>query len=244
MKNQVKYFIFSFLLASTFTSCLNYKRLINDEVVLKDGNSQTGTIVQSDSANLKIKKIDESINIIPWSNVDTVLGKKFKTIWFGANLGFYNTPYFSVFRNEKFDAHQFGMQGKVGIALRGSKLYYFDLSFSPARPYSIKKFGVGYQRYLGKSSYLKNNCYFIGSEFNFMAIKYNNGLQTVFEPYTGFEKKLNENLRVHFKFALQINIANKNSNAGFNATVGIHFMKKNFKKHYDFLNKEHWLNNH
>jgi hypothetical protein len=241
MKNYLKYFILFIITAFILSGCLNYKRLINDEVVLKDGNSLTGTVIKSDSATLKLKKIDESIAIIPWSTIDTIQGKKFKTIWYGANLGFYNTPYFSVFRNEPFDAHQFGFQGKIGIALRGTKLYYAHLTLSPAKPYAITKFGLGYQRYLGRSTYLRNNCFFVGSEFNLMSVKYNNGLQNTFEPYTGFEKKLNENIRIHFKLALQINISNKNNQPGFNATVGIHFLKKNFKKEYNVLNKEHKL---
>ena len=71
-----------------------------------------------------------------------------------------------------------------------------------------------------------------------MNAKYNNGAQVTLEPFTGFEKKLNEHLRIHFKFGVQLNIANKNNQSGFNTTIGIHFMKRNFKKYYDVLNDE------
>src|SRR3989344_5167335 len=100
MKTAIKYSLSILLLSALFTSCMNYRRLLTDEVVLKDGNSQTGTIVLCDSTNLKIKKIDESISIIPWTSIDTVQGKKLKTFFLGVNMGYYNTPYFSVFRNE------------------------------------------------------------------------------------------------------------------------------------------------
>lgn len=239
MKSYLKYSIYLLLLGTVFTSCMNYRKLLTDEVVLKDGNSQTGTIVLCDSTNLKIKKIDESISIIPWTSIDTVQGKKLKTLFLGVNMGYYNTPYFSVFRNEPFTGRAFGMQYKLGFTYRGNKLLYTHLTYSPAQPYSITKFGMGYQKYIGASTYLKKNSYFWGSEFNLMGVKYNNGAQTTLEPFTGYERKCNENIRVHFKFGLQFNLANKNSQTGVNFTVGVHFLKKNFKKHYEILNKEH-----
>ncbi len=239
MKNTIRYFIFLVLFAVSLSSCNNYRRLLTDEVVLKDGNSQTGTIVQCDSTNLKIKKIDESISVIPWTSIDTVQGKKLKTVFAGINMGYYNTPYFSVFRNEPFTGRAFGMQYKIGIAYRGNKILYTHLTYSPAKPYAITKFGIGYQKYIGASTYIKKNSYFWGSEFNLMGVKYNNGTQTTIEPFTGYERKLNENIRVHFKFALQFNLANKNEQTGVNFTLGVHFLKKNFKKQYEILNKEH-----
>jgi len=239
MKKSFRYIICVFFLISVLSSCINYRKLITDEVVLKDGNSQTGTIIQSDSINLKVKKIDESISIITWSIIDSVKGKKLKTIWFGANFGYYNTPYFSVFRNEAIVGKQLGSQYKIGLATRGIRLYYFNLSYSPAKPYAVTKFGIGYQRYLGGSNYLKKNSFFAGSELNLMNAKFNNGSQTTLEPFTGFEKKFNEHVRLHFKFGLQFNLANKNNQTGFNLTLGIHFMKRDFKKYYETLNKEH-----
>lgn len=239
MKTHFKHFTHIILLSAILTSCGNYRKLLTDEIVFTDGSSQTGTIIQSDQNNIKIKKIDESISILPWSIVDTVQGKKYKTFWMGVNIGYYNTPYFSVFRNEAINAKQFGMQYKIGLALRGNRLYYFNLSYSPAKPYSITKFGLGYQRYLGISTYLKKNSFFGGAEFNFMNVEFNNGPQMILEPFTGFERKLNEHLRVNFKLALQFNLANKNNQTGVNATIGIHFLSRNFKKYYETINKEH-----
>ncbi len=241
MKNYFKYFICLLFSASVFTSCTNYRKLLTDEIVFKDGNSQTGTIQKCDSANLRLEKIDESISIIPWTTIDTIRGKKLKTLFLGLNFGYYNSPYFSVFRNEPFVGKQYGMQYKIGMAFRGDKLVYTHLSYSPAKPYAITKFGFGYQRYIGNSNYLKKNSFFWGTELNFMNVKYNNGAQATLEPFTGFEKKCTEQIRFHFKFGLQLNIANKNKQSGVNFTIGVHFMKKNFKKQYDYLNKEHRL---
>lgn len=239
--NYFRYFIFTALLTLALTGCRNYRKLVTDEIVLKDGNSQTGTIIKCDSAALKIRRMDESINIIPWTLVDTVQGKKLKTLWFGANFGYYKIPYFSVFRNEAFTPEQLGMEYKIGLATRGVKLYYLNLTYAPAKPYSITKFGFGYQYYLGASTYLRKNTFFVGGEANLLNAQYNNRSQFTLEPYTGFERKLNEHLRIHFKFQLQLNMANKNNKAGVNTTIGIHFMKRNFQKYYHTLNTEHRL---
>ena len=227
------------MLVSAICGCSPYKRLITDEIILKDGNTCTGTILQSDSLNLKIQRPDESKLILPWVTIDSVVGKKFKTVWLGANTGYYKAPYFSVFRNEALIAENLGMQLKTGIATRGTKLYYVSLLLLPDEPYNMNKFGLGFQRYTGKSTYLKRNSFFVGTELNFMNVKQNNGSQITLEPFTGYEKKLNERCRIHFKLGLQFNLFNKNNQAGVNTTIGFHFMKKDFKKYYDTLNREH-----
>lgn len=239
MKITLKYLFLSVFVLFFSTGCLNYRRLITDEVVLKDQNSQTGTIIESDSVKLKLKRIDESVNVIKWDDIDTIVGKKFKTVFIGANLGYHNTPYFSVFRYEARSAYGAGYQYKIGYALRGNSLYYLSLLFCPATPYNVTKTGLGYQRYLGHTTYLKRMAFFVGGEFNLMNVKQNNGAQVTFEPFTGYEYKLAAHVRVHLKFGLQINLANKNNATGSNISIGFHFMRKNFQKRYTYLNTQH-----
>ena len=238
MKNLCKSFFLIVIISVALSSCLNYRKLVTDEVVLKDQNSQTGTIIESDTTKLKLRKIDESVSIIPWNTVDTIIGKKFKTAFVGANIGYYNIPYFSVFRNEAMAGHAVGFQYKAGYAFRGNNLFYFQFMYSPASPYGITKFGAGYQKYLGQTTYLKKRAFFVGGEFNLMNVKNNNGVQACMEPFTGYELKLAAHIRVHFKFAIQFNLANKNSALGSNFSIGFHFMRKNFTKRYTYLNKE------
>lgn len=239
MKSSLKHLFVLISTSALLTGCLNYRRMITDEVVLKDQNSLTGTITESDSSKLKLRKIDESISVIKWDDIDTIVGKKFKTVFVGANIGYYNVPYFSVFRNEARNAYGAGYQYKIGYALRGNNLYYFSLLFVPATPYSVTKTGLGYQRYLGHTTYLKKTAFFVGGEFNLMNVKQNNGAQVTLEPFTGYEYKLAAHVRVHVKFAIQINLANKNNASGTNLTIGFHFMRKNFKKRYTYLNTQH-----
>ena len=238
MKNYLFYFLF-LITSLLFFSCINYKRNITDEVFLKNGNTETGTIIKADSNSLRIKKVDESQLSINWNIIDSVNGKKFKTLWLGANFGTYNTPYFSVFRNQSYMSSAGGFQLKIGLAYRGAKLYYIDFFHTPTKPYAVNKFGLGFQRYVFGNYLKKRHSFFVGSEFNAMSIRYNNGPQFAYEPFTGYEVKLNEHIRLNARFGLQINLFNKNNQTGANLSVGIHFMKRNFKKYYDYLNKEH-----
>lgn len=236
-----KLFFFVVAVLTGLSGCVNYRKNITDEVVLKDGNSQTGTLLQCDSAKIKLQKIDESVLFIPWANVHSVQGKKFKSLWISADFGYFKSPYFSVFKNEAKTAESIGFQFKGGIALRSKKLFYFQIIAIPSKPYSVNKFGLGYQKYLSTGSYLSSNAFFAGTEINLMNAQRNNGSQLTLEPFAGIEKKINEQLRFHFKIGLQFNIANKNNKAGINATIGVVYLKRNFKRYYDILNSEHLL---
>lgn len=241
MKQKIELLLVIFSLTLVIVACNNYRKLRTDEIVFKDGSSQIGTIIKCDTAKLELKKMDESLSIIDWSNVDSVRGKKLKSIFIGANFGYHNIPYFSVFKNEKMEAKSFGMQYKIGIAYRGNKLVYFHLSYAPAKPYSVRKIGFGFQKYLFSSNYLNKQSYFTGIEINLLKAKYNNGPQTTLEPFIGFEKKINEHFRINIKLALQVNIANKNSDTGVNITFGLQAIKRNFNKYYTYLNSCHQL---
>jgi hypothetical protein len=227
------------LLAVLLHSCSVYRKNIVDEVVLRDQNSHTGTILKTDSVNVKLMKPDESIILIPWAKIDTIGGKRLKTIWGGMNAGYYSIPYYSVLKDTAILSKTAGFQFKVGTTFRGDKLLYLNLVTCPAQPNHINFFGVGYQKYIYKSTYLQQNAFFVGSEFNFLNAKTNNGAQFTLQPYAGIERKLSDQIRIHFKWALQINFANKNPKTGANFTVGIHFLRKNFNYRYSYLNREH-----
>jgi hypothetical protein len=222
-------------------SCNYHKKLIKEEVILKNKNSVTGTIVSCDSNNVNIQKMDESHVNVAWTDIDTIVGKRYKTLFLGFNTGFYNVPYFSVFRNEAINAKSLGFQFKIGKAVRGRQMNYFTFTTIPAQPYHINKFGLGFQRYFKKGSYAGANGFFWGLEYNLMNAKYNNGVQMALDPYWGYDKKLKEQLRLNFKMGFQINLANKNNAIGINITAGIHFLKRNFKKYYTELNQYHHL---
>jgi len=241
MHTPYKHFIFILFSCFLLSSCYNSRKLVTDEIVFENGNTQTGTILHCDTAQIKLKKMDESVVVIPWSVIDTIQGKKYKTFFLGVNYGYHYIPYFSVFRNERMTGSAIGKQFKAGMAYRGNKLYYLNFMYSPATPYEITKFGFGFQRYFSENAYLKKTALFVGTELNFMNVKYNNGAETTVEPFAGYELRVAAQLRLHFKLQLQFSLANKNNQTGVSTTIGFHFMKRNFKRYYRTLNNEHRL---
>jgi hypothetical protein len=240
IKNNCCFLFVNFLCLFVF-ACNTNKKLITDEVFLKNNNSITGTIVSSDSTKLKIIKFDESSQIINWNEIDTIVGKKYKSLFFGLGLGLYNTPYFSVFKNEAINSNSLGFQIKIGRVIRLRKLNYFHFTQTAAKPFAVSKLGFGLQRYFKKFDYVNKSGFYYGSEFNALFAKYNNGFQTTLEPYLGYELILNNQILANLKFQLQINVANRNNNLGVGLTLGFHFLKTNFKQHYDILNSLHVL---
>ncbi len=235
------YILLALVTVYCLSGCSKYRRLLNDEIVFKDGNTQTGTLISCDSLDVKLKKNDESLLIIPWDKIDSVRGKKYKTFWAGFNYGYYSTPYYSVFKNEAITARQFSTQLKLGMAVHGHKLYYANIFNSPAEPYYIKKIGFGYQYYPNRNHYLNPKSFFIGQEINFMNVERNNGSQLTLDPFVGWERKWKEQIRFQLKIGLQLNLFNRNNNTGFNVSLGTTILKKNFQKKYAHINKEHEL---
>ena len=242
MYKQLKLYRYVFFLMIVLLSgCKLHRKLITDEVVYKDGNTQTGTIIKCDTQQIRLKKADESVQIIFWSNIDSVQPKKLKTFWFGLNLGIYNTPYFSVFQNKKFIASGIGLEAKIGIARRGIKMFYLHRTINKGNPYNAAKIGFGYQYYFKGNYYPALNSWFTGTEINLMSIRFNNGVQFALEPFGGYERRVSDCLRLHIKLQLQFNLANKNNTTGINFTVGAHYLNRNFKHYYSVLNKQHRL---
>jgi hypothetical protein len=106
-------------------------------------------------------------------------------------------------------------------------------------PYHINKFGVGTMRYIKKARYTTEKGFFWGLEFNLINAKQNNGVQMCVDPSWGYDYQFTDQFRIHGKMGIQINVSNKNNAAGINFTIGLHYLKRNFKKYYTTLNKEH-----
>ena len=222
------------LLAFVLTNCNSYKRSIKEEVILKNGNSETGRIITSDSTQLKIKKADASVSVIQWEDIDKIRGIKLFSPALSINGGLYFNPYFSVFRNENYYPTNGGAAIRAGMVKYGKRFRYFNLVIIPARPYSIAKTGYGFQRYF-RRDYLNNWNIHAGSEFNLMHIRYNNAPQFCIEPFAGAEIKWTENLRCNAKFGIMACPFSKSDRMGVNFSFGINYIMVDFKKRYDTL---------
>ncbi len=219
-------------------ACHGPKKWLNDKVILQDGSSITGTVTKSDSLQLKITKMDESEQVVQWAQIDSVAPLAFRTRISSISLGLYNTPYYSVFRNENFAPSNLGLQFRTGMATFGKKYNYFHFTLIPSQPFRITKLGYGIERYK-RGTYMDKKNLFLGFETNLIFIRYNNAPQFAFEPFVGKQWKYKDQWRIHGKIALQLNVGSRNSNAGIYFGVGMNYLKQDFKKKYQDLNQTH-----
>jgi hypothetical protein len=227
--------LFGFLFIMSITACNSYLKTVTEEVVLKNGETATGKLMYCDSSSLKLQKMDLSLSVYNWSEVDSVRGIKFKTHILSFNSGYFSTPYYSVFRGENFKPNNLGFQMRVGTAKFHRTFNYVHYTFIPSNPYNISKLGMGTQRYI-LSDMASKKSFLAGLEGNLLFINYNNVPQVALEPFIGYEFKLNDQLRLHVKMGTQRSILSKNPDWGIHFTAGINFLSKNYKKHYHSIN--------
>jgi hypothetical protein len=226
------------LLAST--GCRGYRKLLQDEVLLQNGSSHTGTIEHADSASVTIKKPDLSHQRISWDEIDTISSLSYKTTVFSFYLGIHSTPYYSVFQNENYTPAGLGAHWRIGTAKFGKSYRYVTLGRIAGKPYGITKLGVGIQRYLF-SKYIDPYAFYIGCESNLMFVRNNNVPQVTLEPFLGGDFQLQQQLRLSVRLGFQKNILGMNPALGVNFSAGIHFLFRDFDAHYSYLNERHCL---
>ncbi len=217
------------LFAIFLVGCNSYQKHLNEAVSLGNGNTETGNIVNSDSVQLRLQKLDGSLMTIQWSDIANVSSIKRQSLAISMNGGIFYSPYHSVFKNENYDPTVAGTAIRVGMLKYGKRYRYVNLAFLPTEPYNIFKTGVGFQRYFGRDYLAKWNLH-AGSEFNLMHIKYNNVPQFCIEPYLGGELKWTEQVRFNSKLAFVYCPLGKNSRLGTNLMVGINYLFANIEK--------------
>jgi hypothetical protein len=220
------------------SSCASRKLV--DKVVLKNASTLTGKITQADSAKVILERQDRSVQHIPWQEIDSVSGIRYKTFFSELALGYAKTPYFSVFRNESFNPAAFSITGKIGIAQNRKNVKYLKYSFLPAKPYNLRKIGIGFQRY-AKGTYFSKNSFFWGNDFSLILIPYNNAPQLTFEPFCGYSRYLTPKIRVNAQWNLQLNPFGKNASVGTGLNFSILYHFKDINARYSTLNQLHKL---
>jgi hypothetical protein len=222
------------------SSCSINRKLV-DKVTLKNGDVKTGKIINCDSNKINLSRPDKTLTILNWADIDTIVGIKNKTVFFEINTGFSKSPYYSVFQYKPINSNAISIQAKVGIAKKSNKIRYVHLQYFFSKPYTINKFGYGFQRYF-LGNYLKPKSLIAGSEFNLLFAKYNNTPQISIEPFLGYEMKFGSNHAVNFRTNLQWNILNKNPSIGYGIKIGYIYFFRVINKHYKNLNTTHQLN--
>jgi hypothetical protein len=237
---RYKYLFFS-LLCLLLAGCGRpFRRLINDEVFLRDGSSVTGTISSADSASVTLQKSDLSRQVIGWQQIDSIGSASHRTMMLGGALGLFSTPYYSAFQGEAYQPTGVGLVLRAGTVSFGKTYKYVNLSFLSGRPYGVTKLGVGIQRHL-KLRYVDAWSPFLGLEANLMFVKNNNSPSFTLDPFLGGDLRLSPQVRLMGRLGFQLNPASAANPLGANLSAGVTYQWRNFSAHNSHLLRHHQL---
>jgi len=219
-----------------FAQCKNKMPL--EKVVLKDKTEWSGEIVKVDSVHIALKISRAEKKIFDWKDIQRIDNVAQRSWFIGYQLGGGHVPYYSMFRHESMEANGIGFQIKVGKTKNGNSLRYFHFSQNAGIPFSVRKWGWGFQRYLLGNDQAKRGLY-AGSDMGWMKPQFNNGNQFYLEPFAGFDWQWSKRLRTFAKVGMQWNVLNQNPAIGASINIGLNFLLQDWDRHYQVLNTQH-----
>jgi hypothetical protein len=235
---NARHFICIFLLG--FASC-HSKYALKDRVILKTGNTQTGTITQSDSNKIILEKYDLSKQTIPWSDIDSVSGISNNSFFISMNASVGKVPYYAAFNDDVYSQVVGGYQIMAGRLKNSKTCHYAFMQFHPAFPNNATKIGFG-KSYYFFNSYTSKTSAFVGGELAIMNIPGNNFPQIPIQPFVGGDYKINGNWYLSGRFGLQRNIGSRNTDWGPWLSLGVRWMRIDYDKRFALYNRTRRLN--
>ncbi len=226
------------LLVVTLPALVFSQKLSRDLLVLKNGNTQSGKVIYSDSINITLKKFDHSTQKYLWTDIDSVKGLTYKTNFFSASLGISHIDYWStlLYKNEQRTSAAFNY--RYGTLKWGHWSRYAELIFLSTNPSKIQRLGIGGSYYI-PFDYTRKLNYYTGADINFTIVANNrNYISTGLHFGTEYLHK--NRYRLFAELDLQRAIFNINQNTSFCFMIGIRSGKE-FGKYYHKLNSTHTL---
>jgi hypothetical protein len=223
-------------LALFFVQCKNKRPL--EKVVLKDKTEWSGEIVKVDSVQVALKISRSEKKVFDWKDIQRVENVAQRSWVFGYQLGYGHIPYYSMFRGESMSANGIGFQCKLGKTKNGNSIRYFHFAQNTGIPFSVRKWGWGFQRYLLGDDQARQGLY-AGSDVGWMKPQFNNGNQFYLEPFVGYDGQWSKRLRTFAKVGMQWNVLNQNPAIGVSISIGLNFLLQDWDHHYEILNTQH-----
>ncbi len=209
-----------------------------DLLVLKNGNTQAGKVIQSDSFSLLLKKYDHSMQKYNWSEIDSVRGLSYKTVYFSAGLGLSQVNFWStlLYKNVKTTSAAFNY--RIGTLKWRHWSRYAELVFLSTSPFKIQRLGVGGSYYIPFGYTYKLNFYG-GINANFTFVENNRNYFST-GLHLGTEYLHKNRYRLFAEMDFQRAIFNINQNTSFCLLAGFRTGKE-FGLYYKKLNTTHKL---
>lgn len=242
MRSSKKY-AFQFPLTTLLCSFLLVQcknKIPLERVVLKDKTEWSGEIVRVDSLQIALKISRSEKKVFDWKNIQRIDNVAQRSWFIGYQLGVGQVPYYSMLRYEPMEANGIGFQLKLGKTKNGNGLRYLYFSQHAGIPFSVRKWGWGFQRYLLAHEHAMSGL-FAGTEMGWMKPQFNNGNQFYLEPLVGYDRQWSKRMSAFARLSMQWNVLNQNPKWGVSISFGLNFLLQDWDRHYQVLNSQHRL---
>jgi hypothetical protein len=209
-----------------------------DLLVLKNGNTLAGKVIESDSSHLTLMRADHSTEIHAWSLIDSVKGLSYRGGFFSFGIGPNNVTYWSTFLYKNISSNSVAYHYKFGALRNGNWSKYAELVFIPSKPFKTRRLGVGANYYFPKN-YSEPLCLYAGADINWTFVAENSDFMSV-GIHPGIEYFYKNKYRFFAELDLQKAIFHINKNTSTAFLVGMRFSKE-YSNFYRKLNSTHQL---
>ena len=226
-------FIFLVIAQGSFAQSKKLRRL-PDQVILLNGEVETGKVIKSDSIQISLQKQDFSEKIIQWDHIEKIAGLSYSTFFISPSIGLQQVNYFSTFLYDNVSSGGMNFQLKIGRMKRMRHASYFQITKIPVQPYNITKVGYGYNYYLF-NDYIRQWSTYAGGVFEMTSVKTNANGFFNYDLHLGFEYLSKWDIRFFSEISYQKTIFNINNGNGVAFNAGMRFSRE-YKSYYKKLN--------
>lgn len=238
MKKIYRFKLFLVYISIMFPALVFSQKLSRDLLILKNGDTQAGRVLSSDSVNLTLKKYDHSIQKFPWAEIDSVRGLTCKTFFISGGLGISHIDQWSTLLYKNVNSTSQSFNYRFGTLKWGHWSRYAELVFIGASPFKTQRLGVGGSYYI-PFDYSRKINYYAGADANLTVVA-NNSNYLSLGLHFGSEYLNKNKHRLFAEMDFQRAIFNINQNYSFCFMAGIRSGKE-FGKYYKKLNSTHKL---
>jgi hypothetical protein len=238
--NILRYPTLAFYIFSIFfvwsAGAVNAQKKQPDKVVLQNTETRTGKVTDFQGDMLRLRLADKSEILIPYSDIDTIMGLSHRTRFFSTAIGAINFKYYSPFLLENTSAKGAQFQFRYGKFRSARWARFVQVGIIPQKDFTVTKLGLGLQYYAIKRHYNRLNGY-VGCtpELNF--VRYNMTPFVTLSTHIGTSYMTHKGLRFFSELTWQKPIFNIGNERSWGLQIGIR-LNREFLNYYQNMNEK------
>jgi hypothetical protein len=207
-----------------------------DKVLLQNTETRTGKVIDFQGDMLRLRLADKSEILIPYSDIDTIMGLSHRIRFFSTAIGAINFKYYSPFLLENTSAKGAQFQFRYGKFQSARWARVAQLCIIPQKDFMVTKLGLGLQYYAIKRHYNRLNGY-IGCvpEINF--VRYNMNPFVTLSTHIGSSYMTHKGLRFFSELTWQKPISNIGKERSWGLQIGLR-LNREFLNYYQNMNEK------